>query len=368
MSEEAQSVAKQPARLFISYTAADLPHAEQAVQILEGAGHRCIYQHRDFPAGSNFVEEMHRALQKTRRTVAIISTTYLESRYCTDEWTAAFATQQERPLPIRVEPCQPDGLLGPIVYVDWVGPDGEPLSAAEQESRLLAAMASEPRPIPVPPEPRPWLLQTKWKPLFGWLGGIGLFFYGVLEGTAIEVVKDLLAGPSVYTVSIGVRHARGTDSQDVKVVTQPAGELKHVPGGWEAVIRKESLPAGGILKVTATRDDSFEEGQAEIPLGRAAAVSAAVELKPRPGVQISGSVFDSRGKPLPGATVWVNGEDGRAKSSDLGGFRLLTRKAFGQGVEVLATHPDCGQVRSNELATTRLEIHFAKCSDVKAAP
>ena len=69
---------------------------------------------------------MNRALNDTARTLAIVSTDYIEnSNYAQPEWAAAFAKDPQgfkrQFIPVRVRECQVEGLLGQIIHIDLVG-------------------------------------------------------------------------------------------------------------------------------------------------------------------------------------------------------------------------------------------------------
>lgn len=110
---------------FVSYTSADRPWAEWMAWELETAGYSTRIQAWDMQPGSNFVLEMDEATQVARRTVAVLSPAFLESRYARAEWAAAFAEdptgEQRKLVPVRVRDCDPRGLLKSIVYVNVVG-------------------------------------------------------------------------------------------------------------------------------------------------------------------------------------------------------------------------------------------------------
>lgn len=112
---------------FVSYTGADKAWAEWVGWILEENGQRVVLQAWDFRPGSNFVIEMQQAASTAARTIAILSPDYLESKFATSEWAAAFAQDPQglnRTLvPVRVRDCKPVALLKPIVRVDLVGLD-----------------------------------------------------------------------------------------------------------------------------------------------------------------------------------------------------------------------------------------------------
>jgi len=121
---------------FISYTSTNERWAEWIGWILEEEGLSVRLQAWDFAAGSNFVLEMQRAAEEAARTVAVLSPAYLKSTFAAPEWATAFAKDPEgfkRSLvPVRVEKCEPGGLLQTIVYIDLVGLDED-----EARRRLL---------------------------------------------------------------------------------------------------------------------------------------------------------------------------------------------------------------------------------------
>ena len=126
---------------FISYNKADRHWADGIGDWLDQAGFTTISQAQDFVAGSNFVSEMHNALQDAKRLIMVLSPEYLQAKFPEAEWTAALASdptnENRRVLPVRVRDCQPPGLLRPLVYVDLVG-----LSAEDARKRLLAEISS----------------------------------------------------------------------------------------------------------------------------------------------------------------------------------------------------------------------------------
>ena len=113
-----------PKDVFISYTSADRHWAEWIAWCLEQEHYSTIIQAWDFLPGSNFIYSMDQALKQAERVIAVLSPGYFDSRYGTAEWMAAIRDDPlgERGLllPVRVEPCEIEGLLGSIVYIDLV--------------------------------------------------------------------------------------------------------------------------------------------------------------------------------------------------------------------------------------------------------
>jgi hypothetical protein len=106
---------------------------------LEEAGYTLFIQAWDFRPGASFVAEMDNAAKSTERTLLVLSPAYLLSDYAFAEWAAAFRHDPKgthrRLLPVRIQLCEVDGLLGPVVYIDLVS-----LDEAEARERLLAGV------------------------------------------------------------------------------------------------------------------------------------------------------------------------------------------------------------------------------------
>ncbi len=113
---------------FISYTAVDEPWAKWIAVTLEGAGYTTLVQAYDSQPGSAFLHLMQQATSSdTARTIAVLSEGYFGSKFGEAEWRVAFAKdptgEQGLLIPVRVQPCEPPGLLADRVYIDLVGVD-----------------------------------------------------------------------------------------------------------------------------------------------------------------------------------------------------------------------------------------------------
>jgi len=131
----------QAADFFVSYTSADRGWAEWIAWELEAAGYTTVLQAWHMPPGSSFVHAMDDALRRTRHTLLILSPAYLLSAMTEAEWRAGFAADpsgiQRRLVPVRIEACQPAGLLADRVYVDLVD-----LEEAAAKAALLEGVAA----------------------------------------------------------------------------------------------------------------------------------------------------------------------------------------------------------------------------------
>ncbi len=130
---------------FISYNRADERWAEWIAWTLDESGYSHYFQKWDFRPGGNFVLDMQRAALDSKRTLLVLSNAYLGALYTQPEWAAAFVQDptgvKRLVLPVRVEACEPAGMLAPIVYCDLVG-----LAEEAARERLLAALRDSGRP------------------------------------------------------------------------------------------------------------------------------------------------------------------------------------------------------------------------------
>ena len=131
---------------FISYTGVNRPWAEWIAVELERAGYSTVLQAWDFRPGTDFMHKMQEATTSAQRTIAVLSPAYFGSDFSEAEWRSAFVKDPTGELgllvPVRVQPCEPPGLLASRVYADLVGAD-----EVAARKRLLAAVdPGRPRP------------------------------------------------------------------------------------------------------------------------------------------------------------------------------------------------------------------------------
>ncbi|HEY6287722.1 MAG TPA: toll/interleukin-1 receptor domain-containing protein, partial [Ktedonobacteraceae bacterium] len=116
-----------PKDFFISYTHADQRWAVWIAWQLEAEGYHTMLQAWDFQAGSNFILDMDAATRHATCTIAVLSPDYFASQFTQSEWAAAFRRDptgaQRLLMPVRMRPCDVEGLLGQIVYLDLVDQD-----------------------------------------------------------------------------------------------------------------------------------------------------------------------------------------------------------------------------------------------------
>lgn len=145
---------------FISYASANRRWAEWIAWVIEEARYSVVLQAWDFLPGRNFVLAMHEASCTTRKTIVVLSEAYLLAEYTRPEWAAAFARdpagERRMLIPVRVTPCDPDGLLKAVVFVDLVG-----LDVDQAKRALLAAISNDERTKPARQPPFPGARQPE---------------------------------------------------------------------------------------------------------------------------------------------------------------------------------------------------------------
>lgn len=128
---------------FISYAQEDWEAAKWIAQCLEEAGYSITLPSRDFQPGHNFILEMEAATQ-AKRTIAILSPHYRNSRFVKPEWAEAFRLDPTgimgQLLPVRIQRCDFPGFLGQLIYIDLVDQDEN-----RRKKTLLSGVQQVPR-------------------------------------------------------------------------------------------------------------------------------------------------------------------------------------------------------------------------------
>ncbi len=132
---------------LVSCAAADRAWGEWIAWALGERGGRVRLESRDALPGSNRVHRLDEAVRLSARTVAVVSPAYLSDVGVAAEWHAAWRADpfglRRTLVPVRVAPCEPDGLLRDIAYVDLVGLDRD-----EARARLAEEVGSTRRRAP----------------------------------------------------------------------------------------------------------------------------------------------------------------------------------------------------------------------------
>jgi hypothetical protein len=138
---------------FISYSDADVAWAEWIAWTLErDGGYTVCLPLWDFVPGTNFLLKTQEAAARSKHTIAVLSPAYLRENLTGPEWAAAFARDPRgiarQLIPVMVETCTPDGLLGPIVTIRLTG-----LNETTAREKLLQGVSTGLRPTRLPAFP-----------------------------------------------------------------------------------------------------------------------------------------------------------------------------------------------------------------------
>jgi RNA polymerase sigma factor (sigma-70 family) len=243
---------------FISYNRHDLSWAQWIGWVLEDAGYTTVIQAWDFKAGGNFVLDMHQAAITARCTLAVLSDTYLKSAFTAPEWAAAFAQAptgaQRKLIPVRVQECQPNGLLEPIIYVDLVG-----VAEAEAEVMLLQAVSRDrAKPSQKPRFPGQ---DDRPKPLFppmmnGMLESPGLIIQPQKEGGCQGCVPGAGSKSADAVRRVTVRDSNSEVELEITLEGDFAVEVRAGFSGKIEVCMKNS--SGDSIRITGMRPGSIK--------------------------------------------------------------------------------------------------------------
>nr|WP_198151947.1 TIR domain-containing protein [Kibdelosporangium sp. MJ126-NF4]CEL21796.1 High-affnity carbon uptake protein Hat/HatR [Kibdelosporangium sp. MJ126-NF4]CTQ92576.1 High-affnity carbon uptake protein Hat/HatR [Kibdelosporangium sp. MJ126-NF4] len=143
---------------FVSYSLADEDWATWIAHELEAAGYKVMIQSWDFVPGTHFFDFIDRGIREASAVIAVLSKSYLGSRYGRMEWMAALRAADDptaaKLLPVRVEDVVLDGLLAPITFVDLVGLDDSAEARARLLGRISHALSGRAKPEYRPRYPR----------------------------------------------------------------------------------------------------------------------------------------------------------------------------------------------------------------------
>jgi tetratricopeptide (TPR) repeat protein len=263
---------------FVSYTQADRAWAEWLAWELEAAGYTTLLQAWDMPAGTAFVHAMDQAVQHTRHTILVLSSAYLRSAMAEAEWRPGFTADptgiQRRLLPVRVEACEPAGLLADRVWIDLTGLD-EASARARLREEVARALRGPGRPATPPRFPRapavaaarprfPTALPSVWNvpfrrnPDFTGRDELLASLAGRLAGGGTAAVTQVLqggggVGKTTVAVEYAYRHRSQFDTVWWVRAEQPATLLGDLTGLAASLGVAEPAQADQQLAVAAVR-------------------------------------------------------------------------------------------------------------------
>jgi len=143
---------------FVSAAKEDEGWASWITWYLEEQEYRVRYEAWDTQAGNFAGMALDEAIRRSKRTVVVLSPAYLRAERVQAAWQRAWHGDpnglERRLIPVRVEECQPDGLLRGIVYIDLVG-RGEQEARTHLVEQIARSVRGSYRPPKAPPFPVP---------------------------------------------------------------------------------------------------------------------------------------------------------------------------------------------------------------------
>ncbi|HUW12775.1 MAG TPA: toll/interleukin-1 receptor domain-containing protein [Anaerolineae bacterium] len=152
--------------VFISYSDHDREWVQGwLLHRLEETGLRVCIDFRDFELGVASLVNMENAVERSRKTLIVLTPEWVESKWTAFEslliQTDDPAGRRARMIPLRLEPCEPPKRIAMLTYVDFT----QPPEVDFQLRRLVASIRGEsmqdiPRPAREEPPPVPTLPPT----------------------------------------------------------------------------------------------------------------------------------------------------------------------------------------------------------------
>ena len=171
---------------------------------LEAADLRVCIDFRDFEPGVPSLVNMENAVERSRKTLIVLTPAWVESEWTTFEslliQTDDPAGRRARMIPLLLKPCKPPKRIAMLTYLDFT----QPAEVDFQLKRLMAAIRSEPMPDTSPPASEPvgirifrsWQqleIQYKITIIVALIGLAGAVLTGLLGSPAFgELIKVLL--------------------------------------------------------------------------------------------------------------------------------------------------------------------------------
>jgi hypothetical protein len=136
--------------VFISHARADAATAEQVAGALRAAGFRVFVDMTALAAGASFAEQLSRAIQGSRFVLALLSRSYVQSRWARQE--LGLAMEQELRMPagaVKVVAVRLDDCDLPLLIRDKHAVDlRDPARAAQELARLVDDLRQLSTPAP----------------------------------------------------------------------------------------------------------------------------------------------------------------------------------------------------------------------------
>jgi tetratricopeptide (TPR) repeat protein len=232
---------------FISRRGGSAAIAQEVAEVLMSAGYTVYVQDYNIPRGANFVAAIHDALKRGRHLVVLLTKDYDASEFTLMELTnflaaAARSAEDRRIVLLRIEDCNPEGVLAGMVFGDLVGIEDPP----ERRRRILAA--AEGRSIAAPRRPK--ILEN--------LPPRDLNFTGRAERLAAlhEILSDFEGPAATMPIAILGLGGMGKTTLAAEYAYRNAGLFA---GVWWAPAQERALLVGSLAALAGRLDPRLED-------------------------------------------------------------------------------------------------------------
>jgi hypothetical protein len=151
---EAPTHSAWPIDFFISRRGSAAPAAQEIAEVLKDDGYSVLLQDYDFGHGVDFIAAIDDALRRCRDLIVLLTRDYAASSFTTITELSNFlaaagrSAEERRLVVLRLEECEPPGVLASHVYGDLAGVEDR----ARRREIILAAVKGLPSALP--PRPR----------------------------------------------------------------------------------------------------------------------------------------------------------------------------------------------------------------------
>eukprot|EP00794_Sanderia_malayensis_P017758 gene17758-19531_t len=116
--------------VFICYSSQDKEWVRKTLKkTLEDNNLKVCIDYKDFAPGAHIIENISGAIDRSRKTIAVLSPDYVTSAWCNEELQMALGRIEDRHqvIPVMYRQCTVPNFLTTRTYLDWCNPDIQPL-------------------------------------------------------------------------------------------------------------------------------------------------------------------------------------------------------------------------------------------------
>ena len=116
--------------VFICYSSQDKTWVRKTLlPTLQNHNLQVCIDYKDFAPGSHIIKNISDAIDRSRKTIAVLSPDYVVSAWCNEELQMALSRIEDRHqvIPLMYRMCKVPNFLHHRTYLDWCNPDIKPM-------------------------------------------------------------------------------------------------------------------------------------------------------------------------------------------------------------------------------------------------